>query len=53
MSKFPNHHILKLFQKLRENFFQNFLSKLIIIYNGYFPGIYLKFYKVLKNISKI
>ncbi len=32
MSKFPNHYILKLFQKFRENFFQNFLSKLTVIY---------------------
>ncbi len=52
--KFPNLSVLKLFQKLRENFFQNFLSKLTITYNGYFPDIYLKFYTVVpKNISKI
>ncbi len=42
MSKFPNHYILKLFQKFRENFFQNFLSKLTVIYD-YVPDIYLKF----------
>ncbi len=26
MSNFPNHYILELFQKFRENFFQNFLK---------------------------
>ncbi len=32
MSKFQNHYILKLFQKFREIFFQNFLSRLTVIY---------------------
>ncbi len=32
MSKFPNHYILKLFQKFRENFFQNFLSQNWLLY---------------------
>ncbi len=32
MSKFPNHYILKLFQKFRENFFQNFPSQHWLLY---------------------
>ncbi len=43
MSKFPNHCILKLFQKFRENFFQNFLSENWPLYMyDYFPDIYWK-----------
>ncbi len=37
MSEFPSHYILKLFQKFKENFFQNWL-----LYD-YFPDIYSKF----------
>ncbi len=42
MSTFPNHFALKLLQKFRENFFQNFLSKLTVTHD-YCPDINLKF----------
>ncbi len=56
MSKFPNHDILKLFQKLRENFFQNFLSQNWLLYEWLFSWHLLEIsdYTVVpKNISKI
>ncbi len=43
MSKFPNHYILKLFQKFRENFFQSFLSQNWPLLYDYFPDIHLEF----------
>ncbi len=42
VSKFPNHCILKLFQKFKENIYKIFSLK-IDCYIDYFPDIYLKF----------